>query len=179
MRASKRHGSQAGLPAPTAEHEVLALPYRPQGWPLTDQAARAVLRDVRSINRHIVSGARRWSLQYPVDVMMGSLGDLYLRQNQRGRVIAYAVIVDGGYLAWMGVDSRYRRSGLAQELLGAAPGQTPRLNLHVRASNLGARALFTGMSGVQAVQTEATRYDDQEAGIGLQLTRLPGAFLAP
>ena len=109
---------------------------------------------------------RPWSEQTFTDALYHDTVSLIVAQGEDGTVLGYAelsVILDEGCLEKIAVDPKYRRQGVAEELLGAflrfGRANLAFITLEVRESNAPAIALYM-KHGFAQVGRRRGYYDD-------------------
>lgn len=108
---------------------------------------RSHLESIAALERQCFSAP--WSVPMLEEELFNSQASFLVAEDDRGQVLGYAglqVILDEGYIANIAVDPKWRRQGLAGELLEVycrfGQEHLAFLTLEVRASNAPAIALY-------------------------------------
>ena len=116
---------------------------------------RSHLESIAALERQGFSAP--WSIPMLEEELFNPQASFLVAEGENGQVLGYAglqVVLDEGYIANIAVDPKWRRQGLAGELLEVycrfAQAHLAFLTLEVRASNEAAIALYVKHGFVQA-----------------------------
>lgn len=116
---------------------------------------RSHLESIAALERQCFSAP--WSIPMLEEELFNPQASFLVAEGENGQVLGYAglqVVLDEGYIANIAVDPKWRRQGLAGELLEVycrfAQAHLAFLTLEVRASNEAAIALYVKHGFVQA-----------------------------
>ena len=116
---------------------------------------RSHLESIAALERQCFSVP--WSIPMLEEELFNPQASFLVAEGENGQVLGYAglqVVLDEGYIANIAVDPKWRRQGLAGELLEVycrfAQAHLAFLTLEVRASNEAAIALYVKHGFVQA-----------------------------
>jgi tRNA threonylcarbamoyl adenosine modification protein YeaZ/ribosomal-protein-alanine acetyltransferase len=143
----------------------------PAGWTIARASGADDLSTVEALQRRAFTNAwgaeaLRWELENT------DVARLYLLRDPEGTLVAYCacwMVFDELHINSLAVDDRWRRRGLARELLRAVIRDAARsgakgATLEVRASNNAARALYEGLGfHVEAVRRDYYRDPREDA----------------
>ena len=139
---------------------------------------RRHLESIAALERQCFSAP--WSIPMLEEELFNPQASFLVAEGENGQVLGYAglqVVLDEGYIANIAVDPKWRRQGLAGELLEVycrfAQAHLAFLTLEVRASNYAAIALY-GSRGFRGVGRRKNYYEHPREDAVLMTLDLSG-----